>query len=128
VFADALTELAPSLPPDAVTSSARALGEDVGAEARRRAGPRPGARRRREALLTTLSERGYEPRETEDGQIRLGNCPFHALVEDHRPLVCGMNLALAEGVVAGLGDDRVEPRLDPQPGSCCVAFGARDSA
>jgi predicted ArsR family transcriptional regulator len=128
VFADALTELAPSLPPDAVTSSARALGEDVGAEARRRAGPRPGARRRREALLTTLFERGYEPRETEDGEIRLGNCPFHALVEDHRPLVCGMNLALAEGVVAGLGDDRVEPRLDPQPGSCCVAFGARDSA
>jgi predicted ArsR family transcriptional regulator len=128
VFADALTELAPTLPPDAVTSSARALGADVGAEARRRAGPRPGARRRREALLTTLFERGYEPRETQDGEIRLGNCPFHALVEDHRPLVCGMNLALAEGVVAGLGDDRVEPRLDPQPGSCCVAFGARDSA
>ena len=128
VFADALTELAPSLPPDAVTSSARALGEEVGAAARRRAGSRPGVRRRREALLTTLTERGYEPRETEDGEIRLGNCPFHALVEEHRPLVCGMNLALAEGVVAGLGDDRVQPRLDPEPGSCCVAFGARNSA
>jgi predicted ArsR family transcriptional regulator len=128
VFADALTELAPSLPPDAVTSAARALGEDVGTEARHKAGPRPGARRRREALLATLSERGYEPRETQDGEIRLGNCPFHALVEAHRPLVCGMNLALAEGVVAGLGDDRVRPRLDPQPGSCCVAFGARESA
>ena len=128
VFADALTELAPSLPPDAVTSAARAVGEDVGTEARRKAGPRPGVRRRREALLATLSERGYEPRETEDGEIRLGNCPFHALVEAHRPLVCGMNLALAEGVVAGLGDDRVRPRLDPQPGSCCVAFGARESA
>jgi predicted ArsR family transcriptional regulator len=127
VFADAL-ELAPSLPPDAVTSAARALGEDVGTEARHKAGPRPGARRRREALLATLSERGYEPRETQDGEIRLGNCPFHALVEAHRPLVCGMNLALAEGVVAGLGDDRVRPRLDPQPGSCCVAFGARESA
>ena len=127
VFADAL-ELAPYLPPDAVTSAARALGEDVGTEARRTAGPRPGPRRRREALLATLSERGYEPRETEDGEIRLGNCPFHALVEAHRPLVCGMNLALAEGVVAGLGDDRVQPRLDPQPGSCCVAFGARESA
>ena len=128
VFADALSELAASLPPDAVTSSARALGEDVGTEARRKAGARPGARRRREALLATLSERGYEPREMEDGEIRLGNCPFHALVEEHRPLVCGMNLALAEGVVAGLGDDRVEPRLDPQPGSCCVAFGDRERA
>ena len=128
VFADALTELAPSLPPDSVTSAARALGEDVGTEARRKAGPRPGARRRRETLLATLAERGYEPRETQEGEIRLGNCPFHALVEEHRPLVCGMNLALAEGVVAGLGDDRIEPRLDPQPGSCCVAFGARESA
>jgi predicted ArsR family transcriptional regulator len=128
VFADALSELAASLPPDAVTASARALGEDVGTEARRKAGARPGARRRREALLATLSERGYEPREMEDGEIRLGNCPFHALVEEHRPLVCGMNLALAEGVVAGLGDDRVEPRLDPQPGSCCVAFGDRERA
>ena len=128
VFADALSELAASLPPDAVTSSARALGEDVGTEARRKAGARPGARRRREALLATLSDRGYEPREMEDGEIRLGNCPFHALVEEHRPLVCGMNLALAEGVVAGLGDDRVQPRLDPQPGSCCVAFGDRERA
>ena len=128
VFADALTELAPSLPADSVTSAARALGEEVGAEARRRAGIRPGARRRREALLATLAERGYEPHETEAGEIRLGNCPFHALVDEHRPLVCGMNLALAEGVVAGLGDDRVHPRLDPRPGSCCVAFGDRASA
>jgi predicted ArsR family transcriptional regulator len=128
VFADALTQLAPSLPPESVTSAARALGEDVGTEARRKAGPGPGARRRREALLATLAERGYEPHETLGGEIRLGNCPFHALVEEHRPLVCGMNLALAEGVVAGLGDDRVRPRLDPQPGSCCVAFGARESA
>jgi predicted ArsR family transcriptional regulator len=128
LFADALTELAPSLPPEALTSPARRLGEDVGTLARRKAGPRPSARRRREALLATLTERGYEPRETENGEIRLGNCPFHALVEDHRPLVCGMNLALAEGVVAGLGDAGVEPRLDAQPGMCCVAFGVPESA
>jgi predicted ArsR family transcriptional regulator len=128
IFADALTELAPSLPPDALTSAAHAVGEDVGAAARRKAGPRPGARQRREALLDTLTERGYEPRETEDGEIRLGNCPFHSLVDTHRPLVCGMNLALAEGVVEGLGDAGVEPRLDPRPGSCCVAFGALETA
>jgi predicted ArsR family transcriptional regulator len=128
IFADALTELAPSLPPDALTSAAHAVGQDVGAAARRRAGPRPRARQRREALLDTLAERGYEPRETEGGEIRLGNCPFHSLVEGHRPLVCGMNLALAEGVVEGLGDAGVEPRLDPRPGSCCVAFGARETA
>ena len=128
IFADALTELAPSLPPDALASAAHAVGADVGAAARRKAGPRPGARQRRAALLDTLTERGYEPRETENGEIRLGNCPFHSLVDTHRPLVCGMNLALAEGVVEGLGDAGVEPRLDPRPGSCCVAFGARETA
>jgi predicted ArsR family transcriptional regulator len=73
-----------------------------------------------------LRERGYEPREVEDGEIRLGNCPFHALVEDHRQLVCGMNLALAEGMIDGLADGRVTARLDPQPGQCCVAIGRAD--
>jgi hypothetical protein len=33
-----------------------------------------------------------------------------------------MNLALAEGLLQGLGDDRTEARLDPQPGQCCVAI------
>ena len=35
--------------------------------------------------------------------IRLRNCPFHQLAEQHRDVVCGMNLALIEGLVAGLG-------------------------
>ena len=69
-----------------------------------------------------LRERGYEPREAGSGDIRLANCPFHALVEDHRELVCGMNLALADGLLDGLGGDELA-RLDPQPGQCCVAIG-----
>ena len=34
-----------------------------------------------------------------------------------------MNLALAVGLINGLGDRKVEARLDPQPGQCCVAIG-----
>ncbi len=108
--------------PIAVRDSATALGREVGATARRRAGRHPGGPRLRRALLDTLTERGYEPREVSSGEIRLGNCPFHALVEDHRDLVCGMNLALADGLLDGLGADDVSARLDPQPGYCCVAF------
>jgi predicted ArsR family transcriptional regulator len=78
----------------------------------------------REALLESLRERGYEPREAPDGDIRLGNCPFHALAEDHRELVCGMNLELAAGLIDGLGEPGVEARLDPQPGQCCVAIAS----
>jgi hypothetical protein len=35
-----------------------------------------------------------------------------------------MNLALAEGILDGLGEGRLRARLDPQPGQCCVAISA----
>jgi predicted ArsR family transcriptional regulator len=56
------------------------------------------------------------------GTIRLRNCPFDALVESHRTLVCGTNLAMAEGIASGSGVTGVRAVLVPQPGYCCVAF------
>lgn len=70
-----------------------------------------------------LTQQGYEPSRGGDGVIRLRNCPFHQLAERHRDVVCGMNLALVEGLVAGLGADGWRPVLDPWPGHCCVAIG-----
>jgi len=70
-----------------------------------------------------LAQQGYEPACGEDGVIRLRNCPFHQLAERHRDVVCGMNLALVEGLIAGLGADGWRPVLDPRPGHCCVAIG-----
>lgn len=122
LFAKTIEQLAEQLPPAALRSSAREVGEWVGSEARKRAGRRPSQKRLREALIETLAERGYQPSEV-SGEIRLGNCPFDALVDDHRQLVCGMNLALAAGLIIGLGDRGGEARLDPQPGQCCVAIG-----
>ena len=101
--------------------AAHRLGEEVGSAAKVAAGPRPTSARSQAALVETLEERGYEPVEAE-GTLRLRNCPFHALVDDHRDLVCGMNLALAEGMLDGLGEDRISAHLDRQPGLCCVAF------
>ena len=72
-------------------------------------------------LFSALEGAGYEPMVDGAGTIRLRNCPFDALVEAHRPLVCGTNLAMAEGIVAGVGVPMVAV-LDPQPGLCCVAF------
>jgi predicted ArsR family transcriptional regulator len=74
--------------------------------------------------MAALAASGYEP-EQDGGEIRLRNCPFHYLASEHRPLVCGMNLALIEGVVAGLDVPGVVPRLDPKPGMCCVALKMR---
>jgi predicted ArsR family transcriptional regulator len=65
---------------------------------------RLGTRASRERRVTVLGESldryGYEPR-LENGSLRLSNCPFHALSETHRDLVCGMNLNLVEGVMKG---------------------------
>jgi predicted ArsR family transcriptional regulator len=122
LFAEAIEQLTEPGPPDALGAAAHRMGKRLGSAARKSAGRRPSQRRLRAALLETMAERGYEPRETSDG-IRLGNCPFSELVDDHRQLVCGMNLALADGLIDGLGHPTIAARLDPQPGQCCVAIG-----
>jgi predicted ArsR family transcriptional regulator len=93
----------------------RRLGEEVRAGLRSRAS----RERRMDALAETLAGYGYEPRR-EGPAVRLANCPFHALSEGHRELVCGMNLSLFEGVVDGLEGEDLEARRDPRPGECCV--------
>ncbi|MFJ8569263.1 helix-turn-helix transcriptional regulator [Streptomyces sp. NPDC093514] len=100
------------------------------------------ARRRGEALrgsaapcgglaeaMEVLAARGYEPHlegaegegGTEGGAapvVRMRNCPFHAVAERFPPLVCGMNLALLEGLLGAGGP--VRARMDARPGECCV--------
>lgn len=70
-----------------------------------------------EDLEAVLRERGYEP--YADGEVmRMRNCPFHLLVEEFPPLVCGLNLALLEGLVEGT---EWTARMDAGVGRCCVA-------
>jgi predicted ArsR family transcriptional regulator len=121
LFAETIEQLEVNLPPHALSEAARATGLASGDAARRQMGRRRGRKRLREALLEALAERGYRPREA-SGEIRLGNCPFQALVDDHRTLVCGMNLALVEGLISGLRDPHLAARLDPMPELCCVAI------
>ena len=76
------------------------------------------------ALEGVLSEYGYEPRQDEAGTVRMRNCPFRHLAELEPELVCHMNLALIQGLAAGLGAGGQHPVLDPEPGQCCVAIPA----
>ena len=100
----------------ALAAAARRLGTELGSAFR------PDAAER-DDVEGALAQQGYEPCRGGDGVIRLRNCPFHQLAEQHRDVVCGMNLALVEGLVAGLGADSWHPVLDPGPGRCCVAIG-----
>lgn len=70
-------------------------------------------------VLELLRLRGYEPVTGDDGCIGLRNCPFHRLAEQFPPLVCGMNLALLEGLLEGAGADH-RARMEGRPGWCCV--------
>lgn len=91
-----------------------------------------------EEAMEMLAARGYEPhlegaegaedaRDAEGVEgapgaaarvVRMRNCPFHAVAERFPPLVCGMNLALLEGLLGA--DGPVRARMDARPGECCV--------
>jgi predicted ArsR family transcriptional regulator len=104
----------------AVRKAARETGRRLGEAGRAMAGRRASKPRLREALSAALERNGYEPRERGD-EVVLANCPFHGLAEEHRALVCGMNLDLLSGIIEGIGTPApLVARLAPEPGYCCV--------
>ncbi|MEV7525181.1 helix-turn-helix domain-containing protein [Streptomyces sp. NPDC091371] len=144
VYTRARGEWAVSLPARDYRTAAELLAE-AAEQAGLDAGLCAAARRRGEALrgsaapcggieeaMEVLAARGYEPHleavggvEGADGTagaaervVRMRNCPFHAVAERFPPLVCGMNLALLEGLLGESGP--VRARMDARPGQCCV--------
>jgi predicted ArsR family transcriptional regulator len=105
----------------ALHDAARQLGADLGE--RHRANRAQGENLRL-ALESALAEHGFEPWHDDHGTVRIRNCPFHRLAELQPEVVCHMNLALIQGLVAGLGADKLNPVLDPEPKHCCVTIPA----
>ncbi len=100
--------------------SARSRGMAAGQAARRQS---PG--QADDDLVTgTLAAQGYQPYR-DGGDVRLRNCPFHLLAGRHPPLICGMNLALLEGLLAGAAAGGLSARLDPRPEECCVVLESK---
>jgi predicted ArsR family transcriptional regulator len=94
-------------------------GRQFGAQARQTAGEHASRETLVEAAVAALEERGYEPR-FGNGQVVLENCPFRALADQQRDLVCGMNLDLLAALTDALGDDVLTARLEPSDDHCCV--------
>jgi predicted ArsR family transcriptional regulator len=113
-------------PREVLERRARETGRRLGTAARAAAGADADPP---QVLVDALAAQGFEPRAEADVVV-LGNCPFHALAEQHTALVCGMNLHLLDGMVNGLIEEPgVTPaspppraRLDPAPGRCCVTL------
>lgn len=111
--AGALSELAPG---------AREFGASIGGAARERAGQNANETQVTTALLAELTGQGFEPVVDPTGDVRLRNCPYHDMARENTDLVCGVNLALMQGVTQGLDATHVAATLEPQDGMCCVAF------
>jgi predicted ArsR family transcriptional regulator len=108
-----------------LTTAARAAGRVIGQEAAAATGPLTRRDDRRQAVVEVLASHGYEPTLGKGGEIALVNCPFHRLAEEHRSLVCGMNLDFLAGLLEGMGPaNRLDARLAPEPGYCCVRIKA----
>jgi predicted ArsR family transcriptional regulator len=136
LYARSDRELTVSVPPRDYGVPALLLAEAVASDtggatgrALREAAARLGRQLAREAsgppadVEEILRARGYEPYHDADGVLRLHNCPFHAAAQRHPDVVCAMNLALLQGLLAGLGADDQQAVLEPAPGRCCVALG-----
>jgi len=126
LMADAVADAAANGGPveRSLASAARSTGREIGEAIRAEIGNARSASAVRSAAVRALERLGYEPHQR-GRDVVLANCPFHALAERHRSLVCGMNLELLTGVAHGLdAEDRLAPRLDPEPGMCCVRLRA----
>jgi predicted ArsR family transcriptional regulator len=113
-----------ALPP-AVAAAARDEGERIGRQRRLgsgRRGRRLGVAATWQTAREVLASLGYQPRD-DRGTMRLSNCPFHALAQTDRALVCGLNVAFVDGVLAGIdGAPTVTADLEPGADRCCVAL------
>jgi predicted ArsR family transcriptional regulator len=107
---------------EALDAAARSFGESLGSEARRQAGRRPSRSALLVAAIDVLSAAGFEPIAGDREVIALRNCPFDAIAKTNRDLVCGMNLSLMDGIIAGLRATGIQAELDRQPGMCCVVW------
>ena len=87
-------------------------GHDLGAELRP-------DRATRTEVAAALARLGFEPQD-DGADVRLHNCPFHALAGRHTQLICGLNHRFISGIVEGLDAAGVEARLAPRPDACCV--------
>jgi predicted ArsR family transcriptional regulator len=58
--------------------------------------------------------------------VLLRNCPFDTVATAYPDIVCGMNLAILNGLITGLRTQAIRARLAPEPGRCCVVIAPGD--
>ncbi|MFI5893981.1 helix-turn-helix transcriptional regulator [Actinoplanes sp. NPDC051513] len=127
----AAAEHAVSVPPRAYRAAAELLAEaleQAGAEETLYQVAQKHGRRTPENpdIKKMLTGQGYAPVADGPDRIELRNCPFHRLAEQFPPVICGMNLAMVTGLLAGARlDGEWAARMDAAPGRCCVTLSKK---
>jgi predicted ArsR family transcriptional regulator len=116
--------VAPAEPETDSLDSAREIGRSLGMRARKRLRARPTAKRLVQCVEDVLDTIGFEPYRRSEREVRLRNCPFDPLSRRFTPVVCGAGVALARGVVEGVGADGVQVTRDERPDQCCIVLAA----
>jgi predicted ArsR family transcriptional regulator len=115
---------------EALDGAAREQGREWARVALRQAGDGASDAALLAAARRVLDDEGYEtqPAGADPGLagLTLANCPFHAIAVQHTAVVCGMNLAIMEGLLAGLPRLRLTAVLEPAEGRCCVRLAGPD--
>jgi len=114
-------------PTNLAAQAVRGAAADRGREIGRELGPSVGRGSPLRRAERALADLGFEP-EAQGGVIRLGTCLFPSLSRKSPDLVCGLNLALLGGLVAGLEAAGVVAEPDPEPTRCCVRLRAETVA
>jgi predicted ArsR family transcriptional regulator len=115
----AAAEHAVSVPPRAYRTAAELLAEAIEQAGVEETVYKVAGRHGRGARMEDL---GYAPVADGPDRMVLRNCPFHQLAEQFPGLICGMNLAMLNGM---LQDGEWTARMDPAPGRCCVTLSKK---
>ena len=92
---------------------------------------RPGASEAVGKLTATLEELGFAPQAVADAgqdQVRLHQCPFREVAQQHQDIVCALHLGLMKGALARMRAPVTADRLEPfvEPSLCVAHLTARD--
>jgi predicted ArsR family transcriptional regulator len=124
LLASLLAKSLPPLDPSAGSlQSAQEVGRSMGARARKRLRGTPPAPRLLVCVEDVLEEIGFEPYEASDREVRTRNCPFDPVSRRFTGVVCDAGVALAKGIVDGVGAN-VTVRRHERPDQCCVVIDA----
>ena len=85
-----------------------------------------------ERLTATLAEIGFAPEAVTDGtqyQLRLRQCPFREVAENHQDVVCQLHLGLMQGALAQMRAPVTADRIQPfaEPGLCIAYLATRQN-